>query len=105
MVPTKTYQERVVVSVSKRGTTAVDKVDELDIRNEVNNEERKKQRSVKSSKGRSKAAKVGQRQRSAKGQSRVAAAAVKNLPAQKRDPQSPPNILLAPSLLPWHQKI
>ena len=53
--------------------------------NEVNNEERKKQRSVKSSKGRSK---------------RVAAAAVKNLPAQKRDPQSPPNILLAPSLLP-----
>jgi hypothetical protein len=79
-----------VVSVSKRGITAVDKVDELDIRNEVNNEERKKQRSVKSSKGRSK---------------RVAAAAVKNLPAQKRDPQSPPNILLAPSLLPWHQKI
>jgi hypothetical protein len=53
VVPTKTYQERVVVSVSKRGTTAVDKVDELDIRNEVNNEERKKQRSVKSIKGRS----------------------------------------------------
>ena len=75
-----------MVSVSKRGITAVDKVDELDIRNEVNNEERKKQRSVK-------------------GQSRVAAAAVKNLPAQKRDPQSPPNILLAPSLLSWHQKI
>ena len=38
----------------------MDKVDELDIRNEVNNEERKKQRSVKSSKGRSKA-KVSQR--------------------------------------------
>jgi hypothetical protein len=73
VVPTKTYQERVAVSVSKRGITAVDKVDELDIRNEVNNEERKKQRSVKSIiKGRS--SKVDQKQQrsvKSKGQPKV----------------------------------
>ena len=88
MVPTKTYRERVVVSILKRGTNAVDKaVHVLNIRNVTRSATRSTTRSVKS-----------------KDQPKVAAA-VKNLPAQKHGPQSQPNILLAPSLLPWHQKI
>jgi hypothetical protein len=47
VVPTKTYQERVVVSVSKRGITAVD----------ITRSTTRKEKS----KGQSKAAKVGQK--------------------------------------------